>query len=170
MPILQILFGLAQFAPQIAQFFGKGEDAAKAVASIAQQVSGATSPEDALKQIQASSELQQKFQQEVMANETKLQEMYLADIQSARERDVKIQEAGGTNKRANWIAALAFILVALCLAVVVGQSNLDDAAKAIINLILGRALGWVEQVFSYEFGTTRQSKTKDETISKLSGS
>lgn len=41
-------------------------------------------------------------------------------------------------------------------------------AKGAVTLILGRALGWVEQVFSFEFGTTRQSRVKDETISRSS--
>ncbi|QYF95594.1 hypothetical protein KY495_10835 [Massilia sp. PAMC28688] len=47
---------------------------------------------------------------------------------------------------------------------------MDDFAKATITLILGRSLGWIEQIFSFEFGTTRGSKSKDETISRLSGS
>lgn len=72
------------------------------------------------------------------------------------------------NSRANILAAIAVTLVLICLAVVVWGSNLGEFAKGTITLICGRALGWVEQVFSYEFGTTRSSKTKDETISKLS--
>jgi hypothetical protein len=50
---------------------------------------------------------------------------------------------------------------------VVWASGMDDFAKATITLILGRALGWVEQIFSFEFGTTRANKTKDDTINNL---
>jgi hypothetical protein len=35
------------------------------------------------------------------------------------------------------------------------------------TLTSGRALGWGEQVFSFEFGAARATKTKDDTINKL---
>lgn len=57
----------------------------------------------------------------------------------------------------------------LCLAHAAWDSTMNEYAKGIITLILGRALGWVEQIFSFEFGTTRASKAKDDTINKLSG-
>jgi hypothetical protein len=46
------------------------------------------------------------------------------------------------------------------------MSDLNEYAKGIITLFVGRALGWIEQVFSFEFGTTRSSKQKDATIEK----
>lgn len=169
MPVIAILSALAQFAPVLAQYFGKGEAVAGAVANIATKISGAKDPTQALELIQASADLQMKFKQEVMINETHLTEMYLADIENARTRDVELAKAGQTNQRANWLAGLAILLVVLCLADAVWDSTINEYAKGVITLILGRALGWVEQIFSFEFGTTRSSKIKDETINKLSG-
>jgi hypothetical protein len=93
--------------------------------------------------------------------------MYLADTQDARARDVHLTEAGHVNNRANVLAGGAVTLVIGCLLITVWASGMDDFAKATITLICGRALGWVEQVFSFEFGTTRANKTKDDTINKL---
>lgn len=171
MPILAILGALAQFAPAIAKYFGKGEAVAATIGAIATQVAGISgTPEEALAKIQASSELQVKFNEAIMANETHLEEIFLADVQNARNRDVEIAKVGQKNTRANIVAAFAFLLVLCCLAVVVWDSSLDEFAKGIITLLIGRATGWVEQIFSFEFGTTRANKTKDDTINKLSGS
>lgn len=168
MPIVAILGALAQFAPMVAKYFGKGENVATAVANIAQQVTGSATPEEALAKLQADAALQLKFKEEVMANETHLEEVYLQDTQNARLRDIELAKAGQSNKRANILAALAILLVALCLVDAVWDSQLNEYAKGIVTLVLGRALGWVEQIFSFEFGTTRASKTKDDTINKLS--
>ena len=65
------------------------------------------------------------------------------------------------------LAGAALLLVLICLAVVIWNSGAGDFEKATISLILGRALGWVEQLFSFEFGTTRSGKTKDDTINNL---
>ncbi len=46
-------------------------------------------------------------------------------------------------------------------------SDMDDFAKGMVTLICGRALGWVEQIFSFEYGTTRANKVKDDTIKAL---
>lgn len=78
-----------------------------------------------------------------------------------------LTEAGDVNGRANVLAAGAVLLVIGCLMITVWASRMDDFAKATITLICGRALGWVEQVFSFEFGTTRANKTKGDTINNL---
>lgn len=170
MPLLAIIGALAQFAPALASYFGKGEAVAATVSAIAQQVTGAKTPEEAITALHASQELQVKFQEAVMANETNLQEIYLQDTQNARLRDIELAKAGQQNKRANVLAALAILIVLACLAVTVWNGTLDEYAKSIITMVIGTALGWVSQIFNFEFGTTRANKTKDDTINKLSGS
>lgn len=93
---------------------------------------------------------------------------HLADTQDARERDLKLHQAGYINRRANLMAAGTGLLIVIILLIVVFISSMGDFEKSIITLILGRALGYIDQVFNFEFGTTRASKQKDETIEKLS--
>jgi len=169
---ISIAMGLAQFAPQVVKWITGSDDAAagaQKVVDIAGVVTGKTDPAEALAALQADRQLQLQFQQAVMANETELAKAFLADTQSARARDVAMVQAGVRNYRATALVGAALMLVVVCLAVVIWQSDLNEFAKGAVTLILGRALGWVEQVFSFEFGTTRASKAKDDTINKLSG-
>ena len=69
--------------------------------------------------------------------------------------------------RANGLIILAYVMVAACLVVTLKYAGIDDYAKSIVTLILGRFLGYIDQAYGFEFGTTRSSKMKDETISSL---
>ncbi len=167
---ITIAMGLAQFAPGIIKLItgsDKAADVAGKVIGVAQAVTGTSSGPAALAAIQADPAKVLEFQQAMAAQQMELERMYLADTQDARARDVRLTEAGHFNSRANVLAGGAVTLVVGCLLITVWASAMDDFAKATITLICGRALGWVEQVFSFEFGTTRASKTKDDTINKL---
>lgn len=168
---ISIILGLANFAPTLMKWANAGDKVqgvADKVGELARVVTGQPTTPEAIEALHKDKELAIKFQTDVMANETQLQQIYLADVQSARNRDVDLAKAGVKNTRAQLLAGFASALVIVCLAITVWVSTLDEYAKGIITLILGRALGWVEQIFSFEFGTTRQSKAKDETISNLS--
>lgn len=167
---ITIAMGLAQFAPGIIKLLtgsDKAETVANKVIEIAQTVTGAGTPAQALAQIQTDPIKVMEFQQAFAEREASLELAYLADVQNARGRDVELAKSGLTNHRANGLTAGAGALVIGCLLVTVWASAMDDFAKATVTLICGRALGWVEQVFSFEFGTTRANKTKDDTINNL---
>ena len=160
----------AGFVPEL---IGKmaGSDAqnvAAKVVDIAQAVTGRPDPDSALAVLNASPDKVIEFRRAVMENEAALEQAYLVDTQNARERDVEMTKAGQINYRANALTGGAVVLVIFCLFITVWSTDMDDFAKATITLICGRALGWVEQVFSFEFGTTRANKVKDDTIKNLS--
>ena len=89
------------------------------------------------------------------------------DTKSARERDAEMMKAGYRNSRANTMLAGAGVAVVVILFLVIYNSPMDDFEKSILTLILGRVLGYVDQGFNFEFGTTRSSAKKDETIHKM---
>ncbi|WP_284459632.1 hypothetical protein [Cupriavidus campinensis] len=170
MPLIPIAMALGQFAPWIVKMLtgsDKAEDIAEHVVGIAQAVTGEVSPDAALAAIKADPNKVLEFQQAISAQQADIEKAYLADVADARARDIEYVKAGRTNDRANVLAGAALLLVVVCLFVVLWQSNASEFAKATISLILGRALGWVEQLFSFEFGTTRANKTKDDTINNL---
>ncbi len=165
-----IALGLAQFAPSIMRFFGAGDKSTAVVEKIvgtAQTVSGASSPAEALEMIRASAEKQAEFQMAILKNEAEMERMYLADTQSARSRDVEIAKTVGHNYRADSMYVLAIALIG-SLVYIVLKSGLDEYAKGIVTLVLGRFLGYLDNIYNFEFGTTRSSKTKDDTIKSLS--
>ena len=172
MPLIPIAMALGQFVPGIIKLLtgsDRAEDVAAHVVGIAQAVTGTATPDEALAMIKADPDKVLAFQQEMSAQQVDLEKAYLADVANARQRDVELAKVGIRNDRANVLAGAALLLVLICLAVVIWMGDLNEYAKGGISLILGRALGWVEQLFSFEFGTTRANKTKDETINKLAG-
>ena len=72
--------------------------------------------------------------------------------------------------RVNVLIAIAILVVILCLFVVVQITVKDEFAKGILTLVLGRFLGYVDNIYNYEFGTTRSSAKKDDTITNLTAS
>lgn len=172
-PLIPIAMGLAQYVPGIIKLFNgadnsKAADIAAAVVGVAQAVTGAPTPEAAAQVIGADPDKVLDFQRAMSQQQVDLELAYLSDTQSARARDIELTKAGNPNYRANVMAALAALTVLVCLMVTVWVSDMDDFAKATITLITGRALGWVEQVFNFEYGTNRASKVKDDTIKLLS--
>lgn len=167
---LLLAMQLAEFAPSLIKWItgsDKAADVAGKVVDIAQTVTGTGTPEEALATLKADPAKVLEFRQSMAALETDLQKAELADIADARKRDTDLAKAGLFNYRANMLAGGACALVVFCLAIMVWRSGLDNDAKAVITLILGRALGWIEQVFSFEFGTNRTSRAKDDTIDRL---
>lgn len=173
LPVLGVVSAVSQIAQLVPSFLKMfGEDQPPTIvtraAEIAQSITGAINPEEALARLQQDSEMLAKFRDAAEARAADILKAHMQDLQDARARDTEIQKIRGSNKRADVLAGLAVMTVIACLWVVVMISNIDDFAKGVITMICGRALGWVEQVFSFEFGTTKSSKTKDETINKLS--
>lgn len=70
-------------------------------------------------------------------------------------------------QRRFWMLLAAYATVIGCVAVTVGNAGIGEYAQGLITLVLGRFLGYIDNGYSFEFGTTRASKTKDETISNL---
>ncbi len=170
LPLIPLAIALAQYAPGIIKLItgnDKAGEVAGHVLDIAQVVTGTKTPEAAVQAIQVDQSKQLDFTLAMVDRQQALESMYLLDTQDARRRDVELAKVGHVNHRANALAGGAGLLVAGCLAVVIWSSTLDDFGKATLTLIVGRALGWVETIFSFEFGTTRANKTKDDTINNL---
>lgn len=93
---------------------------------------------------------------------------YLADVQNARGRDVELRKAGQHNYRADAIVAMTWIGIVICISLAVSMTSLNEFAKTAITTLLGVLVGDWKSITSFEFGSTKSSKDKDETISNLS--
>jgi len=170
-PLIPIAMQLAQYAPALIKLLAgeKAGEVAGKVVDVARAVTGIDEPKFAVEAIQMDPAKAAEFQLAIGAQQADWDRMYLADTQSARARDVELAKAGIKNHRANVMAGAALLMVIICLLVVVWNSEMNEYGKLTLSLVLGRAMGWVDQIFSFEFGTTRANKTKDDTINKLSG-
>lgn len=167
---ITIAMGLAQFAPQIIRWVtgsDKAADAAGKVVEIAQAVTGKQDGPAALEAIQADPALAVQFREKVMANEADLDKAYLADRQNARGRDVALAQAGRYNWRADILAVLAVGGLVLCVYFIARDAGLPERAVNAIMFVAGVLASAVRDVYGFEFGSSRSSRNKDETIGEM---
>lgn len=91
------------------------------------------------------------------------------DRSSARDRDTWFVKMGQHNWRADIMFLMAVVIVAGLVWIVWKDATLNEYVKGIFTLVLGRFLGYLDNIYSFEFGTTRGSQSKDATIQQLSG-
>jgi len=166
---ISIAFGLAQFAPQIIKWItgsDKAADAAGAVVDIAETVTGRKGA-DALDALKADPALVLQFRQSVIAQEADLDKAYLADRADARKRDAVFISSGTRNYRADFMFVLAVAMIAGLVWLVWKDPSINEYMKGIFTLVLGRFLGYLDNIYNFEFGSTRASKAKDATIENL---
>ncbi len=169
-PITIALALASQFAPGIIKYFTNSEtagDVAGKVIDIAKTVTGKGTPDDALEALRLDPALALQFKTSVMANDTDLEKAYLADRQSARQRDTAFLSAGTRNYRADFMFVLAVTVICWLVWLIWKDPSINEYMKGIFTLVLGRFLGYLDNIYNFEFGTTRASKTKDNTIENL---
>lgn len=169
-PISAVL-ALAQFAPSLMRFFGAGDKpvtvAEKAI-EIAQAVTGAKTPEEAAAAMRANAELAQQFNLAVLAADTKLEELCLADKANARARDIEVRKLNaGDNRRADIMLIAAFVaVVAIAALLALGKVDGASAVGGFLLTIGGMFARNIGTAFDFEFGSSRGSKEKDELLAR----
>jgi len=93
----------------------------------------------------------------------------VTDRDSARVRDAEFIKQGSSNSRANLMFFLAVCAVTGLVWIVWTDQGINEYVKGIFTLVLGRFLGYLDNIYSFEFGTTRGSRDKDDTIKNLTG-
>lgn len=168
---ISIALALAQFAPSIMKFLGAGSssvDTAQKVVDIAQNLTGAPSPQEALAAIRANAELAQAFNLAVLAADTDLEKAYLADRQSARARDIAYVSAGRTNKRADLMVLFDVVGLIACLVVLsVFRKEIPGEVVGLLSTIAGIFGLCLRDAHQFEFGSSRGSRDKDDLLAGL---
>lgn len=159
--------GLAKFAPIVKRWlFGPhSETFATKVVDLAQKVTHASSPEQAIDALTNSTYLQSQFQKEILQLDTELEIAMIKDRRHARERDLAFMQAGHANKRADWmVISAAFGLIMCLLSLAFYSEVLPGEAVGIISTIAGIFGSCLKDSYSFEFGSSRGSKIKDSTV------
>lgn len=92
----------------------------------------------------------------------------LADLASARARDVAYVSAARYNWRADVLAILAVGGLVACVYFIARDAGLPERAVNAIMFVAGVLASAVRDVYGFEFGSSRSSQIKDATISNLS--
>jgi hypothetical protein len=129
------------------------------------------SPEDTLKLRQFEIEREQeliKLRQVDDRLSADMELAYLKDRQDARARDNEFTRTGRPNYRSHIMFMLAVAMVGVVIWIVWKDPSINEYVKGIFTLVLGRFLGYLDNIYNFEFGTTRGSRDKDDTINRLS--
>ena len=168
---VSLALALAQFAPSLIKFFtgsDKAADVAGKVIDIAKTVTGAPSGDAALEVLKADPAKVLEFQQAAMANDADLTRAFLADVQSARSRDIELHKAGFGNRRADVMVALDVLgLIACLLVLVLYREKLPGEVVGLLSAISGIFGACLRDAHQFEFGSSRSSQIKDATIAKI---
>lgn len=165
MPLLPIVMGMAQFAPSVMRFFGAGQASmavAEQVASVAQSVTGASTPAEALDMLKANAQMQMAFQQRVIELDASMELAYLSDVQNARARDIAYVEKGMHNTRADLMVLFDVIGLISCLAVLAFfRQEIPPEVVTLLGTIASIFGLCLRDAHTFEFGSSRGSREKD---------
>lgn len=157
--------GLAQLAPSLMRFFGVGEKSAavaEKVIGIAQTITGQTSGEAALATLQADPAKALEFRMAALQSDAELERAYLDDRKDARDRDVKLHQAGYVNRRADWMVLFDAVGLIACLVVLsVFRKEVPGEVVGLLSTIAGIFGLCLRDAHQFEFGSSRGSREKD---------
>ena len=167
---LAIALGLAQVAPSLMRFFGVGEPSvavAEKVVDLAKNVTGAQSGEEALAALQADTAKAHEFRMAALQSDTALEEAYLTDRQDARSRDVKLEQAGHHNTRADVMVLCDVVGLVACLVVLtVFRADVPGEVVGLLSTIAGIFGLCLRDAHQFEFGSSRGSAEKTALLAK----
>ncbi|MDR1488686.1 MAG: hypothetical protein LBI26_03025 [Holosporales bacterium] len=170
MNVITTALALSQFAPMISRWVGgkRAENAANTVLAIAKEISGARNAEEAIKKLEENSKLAFEFRKAIIEAEKDIELAVIKDKESARKRDIAIINTGRRNKRADIMVIAAAIGLIICLAVIaLYKNNLPGEAVGIISTIAGIFGSCLKDAYNFEFGSSRGSKEKDQTVASI---
>lgn len=161
---------LAKFVPDIVGWIGGKEKkaAAQELVKIAEGVTGKNG-DKVLEAIEADPKLALQYKEAVMADKHKLDEMFLADRQGARDMNVTSQKMAELSDRTAdsimvWnLPAVAALIIIQCLVILF----LEDKAELValvsnaIGFVIASLLNERQAVVGFLFGSSMGSKLKN---------
>lgn len=170
--MISIALGLAQFAPQIARWFAgdKAGDVAQQVVSVAENITGQTG-QAAVDALRNNPELAAQFNMRIAELDAQIEQMYLADRQNARAREIELAKISIENNkgRDNTVRNLAYIITFGFLATVflAPYMPVDGHERDIVMLLTGVLGSKFGDIIAYFFGSSRGSNDKNKLFGKL---
>lgn len=162
--------GLAQFIPSIARWLAgdKAEQVAHSVLDIAKRVTGIDDSPGMIRLLLEEPDLVIEFQKAILNLEAEMELSVMRDRQSARMRDMSFINSGRTNTRADiMVVSAAGGLIACLISLAYYSDFLPGEAVGIISTVAGIFGSCLKDAYAFEFGSSRESKMKDNTMAAL---
>lgn len=168
--LLQAALSLAQLSPKIARFFSgtKAESISQKILEIAKEVTHSYSEEEAIQKIKSDKKMHLLFEKALLNSERAIELALIRDKENARSRDIAIINSGKRNRRADIMVVCAVIGLVTCLGVICFYENeMPGEAVGIISTISGIFGACLKDAYNFEFGSSRGSKEKDQTVANM---
>lgn len=148
----------------------KGAEVAGRIVDAAVAVTGASTPDEAIKAINGSAELQQELKLKLLDMENQEAERILADRKDARAMQVAALEQDDTfAKRFVYYFATAWSIFTMVYILVITMAAIPADNQRYADTILGFMLGTlIATIINFFFGSSRQSHMKDGIVEALS--
>lgn len=162
---------LIKLLPDVAGWFGgdKAENIATEVLDIASDVTGISDNSAALKAINSDPNVALKFQEAVMADKHRLDEIYLADKKDARDMQKEaLRQEDTFSKRFVYYLASAWSIFAMVYLIGITFFIVPESAVRFADTTLGFLLGTIiSGIIQFFFGSSKGSKDKNEITTEL---
>jgi hypothetical protein len=145
----------------IGSIFGVPNATAESITKIFKD--GQVTPE----QLSEIRKLEMQYQNDEKERGFKYADLEFKDVASARQRDTAFTENGRRNHRADVMFIMAVVIISAMVWVIWKDQSINEYVKGIFTLVLGRFMGYLDNIYNFEFGSTRTSKAKDATIENL---
>lgn len=159
-----IAMTLAPLVPEIVGWLkgDKAKQTAEKVIEVAKQVTGKEDPVVAVDTVKHDPTAFLAFEQRLAEIEVEVLRAQLADTQDARRRDVELQKAGFSNRRADVMVMMDVIGLVACLYVLATAADLPAEITTLLTTIAGYFGLCLRDAHQFEFGSSRGSRIKDE--------
>jgi hypothetical protein len=142
--------------------------ASEKIFEIAKNITKSRNESDAIEKLKEDKNMLILFQKAVLAAECEIDVAAIKDKENARTRDIAIIDSGKKNKRADIMVIAAAMGLFICLAAIVFYRNeLPGEAVGIISTIAGIFGSCLKDAYNFEFGSSRGSKEKDQTVAAI---
>lgn len=150
----------------------KSGEVAEKVLGIAGELTGAdtSSPdgvEHAMDILATNPELGVQLQTRMAELDNELTQMYLADVQDARTRDIEMRKQGQTNTRADVMVVSAFVGVIVISVFLIMKTDVTQPVMVFLTTIGGMLMKNISTAFDFEFGSSRGSKEKSNNMGDM---
>lgn len=165
--MIPIIAAFAGLAPLIRTWV-QDEPLLARVLDVAADITGEKEAFASWSALKENPEMLYTFQQRIMEIELERHKLMLDDRNSARQRDITFIQSGRSNRRADiMVLAAALGLMACLLAMTYFANQMPGEAVGIISTVAGIFGSCLKDAYTFEFGSSRGSKTKDSTVAAL---
>lgn len=170
--IIQTACYICSLMPSINKYFEKWskkysvEPVANTLISLAQSISKITDINKLQQQIKSDPKLINDLQKIFLQNRKEIELSIIKDKQNARFRDIAINKIR-RNIRADIMVIAAAVGLVFCLVFIACFKNLPGEIIGIISTIAGIFGSCLKDAYSFEFGSSRGSKEKDQTVASM---